>query len=91
MKDTRALPEWTAWAKPLVAGGSKVAALVINTRQDRPATVTVALSALGLPSSSRGTPTTEMDVWSGKVRKLVGDHWKVALPAGGHRWVIMEA
>ena len=91
MKDTRALPEWTAWAKPLVVGGStRVAALVINTRQDKPTTVTVALSALGLPPSRRNNPT-ETEVWSGEVRKLTGDDWTVALPAGGHRWVIIEA
>ena len=90
MKDTRALPEWTVWAKPLVTGGSKVAALVINTRQDKPATVKVALSALGLPPSLRDGPTAT-EVWRGEVSRLVGDTWKVVLPPGGHRWVIIDA
>ena len=88
MKDTRALPEWTVWVKPLVADGTKVAALVINTMQDKPATVTVALSALGLPPHSS---LTETEVWSGKESKLTGDKWTVALPPGGHQWVIIDA
>ena len=92
MKDTRALPEFTVWSKPLVANGAKVAALVINTRQDQPASVSVSFSDLGLLRSSTAVGVTETEVWSGEVLKLqVGEEWKVALPAGGHRWVILQS
>ena len=92
MKDTRALPEFTVWSKPLVANGAKVAALVINTRQDQPASVSVSFSDLGLRSSTL-VGVTETEVWSGEVVKLQGgeEEWKVALPAGGHRWVILQS
>ena len=99
MKDTRALPEWTVWSKPLEVGGARLAALVINTRQDEPASVTVALSALGLRPARAGPAgaaaaarsSTVTEVWSGEVTKLTGDDWTVVLPAGGHRWVVIEA
>lgn len=94
MKDTRELPEFTVWSKPLVVanGAAKVAALVINTRQDQPASVSVSFSDLGLRSSTVGG-VTETEVWSGEVLKLQGgeEEWKVALPAGGHRWVILQS
>jgi hypothetical protein len=87
MKDSRELPEWTVWAKPLAADGSKVAALAINTRQDEPAALSVSLAALGLVhSEAKGT-----DVWSGVTTSTSGPEWKVSLPSGGHQWMIFEA
>lgn len=93
MKDTRSLPEFTVWSKPLLASGAKVAALAINTRQDQPTTISVSFSELGLLRSSTETDVgvTETEVWSGEVAKLENSEWQVALPAGGHRWVILEA
>ena len=88
MKDRRDLPEWTVWSKPLAAQGKRVAALVINTRQDKPAAVTVPLAALGLALS---TAVTEIEVWTGNTTQLHGaTTWEVLLPAGGHRWVMFE-
>jgi hypothetical protein len=92
MKDTRSLPEFTVWSKPLVASGAKVAALVINTRQDQSASISVSFSELGLLRSSAETEEVgATEVWSGEVEKLKGSEWQVVLPAGGHRWVILEA
>ena len=86
MKDSRELPEWTVWSKPLAADGSKVAALAINTRQDEPAALSVPLAALGLKhSKAKGT-----EVWSGQT-STSGPEWNVSLPSGGHQWMIFEA
>ena len=52
MSDVKALPEWTVWSKPLAAAGTSVAALVINTRQDKPASVSVPLAALGVQGAA---------------------------------------
>ena len=93
MKDTRSLPEFTVWSKPLVTSGSEVAALAINTRQDQSASVPVSFNELGLPRSSTEAEVdaTETEVWGGEVAKVKGSEWQVELPAGGHRWVILEA
>jgi hypothetical protein len=96
MKDTRDLPEWTVWSKPLITGAQtqEVAALVINTRQDKPMAATVALSALGVNVSATGVDTApsvkQTEVWSGQVSMLNDTEWHVTLPAGGHRWVVFE-
>ena len=74
---------------PLQAQGKKVAALVINTRQDRAAAIAVPLASLGLAKS---TAVTEIEVWSGNTTQIGGvTTWQVRLPAGGHRWGIFEA
>ena len=93
MKDTHDLPEWTIWSKPLTNledGGTAavVAALVLNTRQDLPANVTVALHDLGV--SEGGRTVKETEVWSGDVAILTRTDLHVSLPPGGHRWVILE-
>ena len=91
MKDTRELPEWTIWSKPLSTDGRKVAALMINTRQDKQAAGTVPLHALGLATSATSA-VAEVEVWSGASSRLRSGAttWDVALPAGGHRWVTLE-
>lgn len=90
MSDVKGMPEWTVWSKPLAARGTSVAALVINTRQDKPAVVTVALAALGVHPSPVHPPK-ETDVWSGKVSPVQGTEWHVELPPGGHRWVTFDS
>ena len=90
MKDTRSLPEWTVWSKPLEADGSRVAALIINTRQDTPATASTTLAALGLRASRAGAPVAVTEVWTGSASVLHGAEWTAAVPAGGHLWVILE-
>jgi hypothetical protein len=94
MKDTRDLPEWTVWSKPLTStedgATAMVAALVLNTRQDKPANVTLSLGELGL--SDGGGTVKETEVWSGEVTKLLNTtHFHVSLPPGRHRWVVLEA
>ena len=90
MSDVKALPEWTVWSKPLAAAGTSVAALVINTRQDKPASVSVPLAALGVhPSPVHPPKATE--VWSGVGSAVQGAEWKVDLGPGGHRWVIFDS
>ena len=88
MKDTRDLPEWTVWSKPL--SSTAVAALVLNTRQDKPANVTVSLADLGVRSA--GSAVKETEVWSGKVAALQpsATDLRVPLPPGGHRWVVLD-
>ena len=95
MKDTRHLPEWTVWSKPLLPLSSNVtgikatvAMLVINTRQDKPAKLTVPLSDLGLAHSNVVKKT---DVWSGDSTELRNiTELDVSLAPGGHMWVILE-
>ena len=90
MSDVKDLPEWTVWSKPLAAAGTSVAALVINTRQDKPASVSVPLAALGVhPSPVHPPKATE--VWSGVGSAVQGAEWKVDLGPGGHRWVIFDS
>ena len=94
MKDTRDLPEWTVWSKPLSSAARKVALLVLNTRQDKPANVTVSLADIGVRSGAGGDgEVKQTDVWSGEVTKLQQNTTcvHVSLPPGGHHWVILES
>ena len=93
MKDTRDLPEWTVWSKPLTGtddgSTAMVAALVLNTRQDKPANVTVSLDDLGMSGSGAVKGT---EVWSGEATELPNaTHLHVSLPPGGHHWVVLKA
>ena len=84
MKDTRALPSWTVWGKPLSGGGWAVTA--INTQADAEAEIALPLAAMGLAGA-----VTETDVWSGAKRAVEGGSWRVVLPAGAgaHRFVVL--
>lgn len=84
MKDTRSLPSWTVWGKPLTGG--RYALTALNTRPDQDAVISVGLKELGFEGG-----VTETDVWTGKATALIGADWKATLPAGSgnHRFVIL--
>ena len=89
MKDTRDLPSFSVWGKP-VSGGAAMAtattswAITAINSVATPQTVTVDLAALGMMHAA-----TETDVWTG-AQARVGKTWTATLPPGGHRFVLLE-
>eukprot|EP01052_Picozoa_sp_SAG31_P020977 SAG31_NODE_1600_length_7791_cov_15.201508_5_plen_214_part_00 len=86
MKDTRALPAWTVWGKPLTGGRYAVAA--INTMADAPATISIPLVEFGLGKKT----AIEVDVWTGAMQQLPSSRWEATLPQGSgtHVWKILQ-
>jgi hypothetical protein len=86
MKDTRSLPSWTIWGKPI--NSTSWAVTAINTDQEKEATVAVRLSAMGFQGA-----VSETDVWSGRVRRLdaSASEWSPTVPAGAHRFVVLRS
>ena len=86
MKDTRALPSWTVWGKPI--NSTSWALTAINTDQEKEAAVTVELGAIGLGEGG----VQETDVWTGKaVLYEKAKTWAAVLPPGGHRFVVLSS
>ena len=89
MKDTRDLPSFSVWGKP-VSGGAAMAtsttswAITAINSVATPQTVTVDLAALGMRQAA-----TETDVWTG-AHARVAKAWTATLPPGGHRFVLLE-
>lgn len=89
MKDTRALPSYSIWGKPvhpgpLAAGKTAWAVTALNSvgmEKD----VELSLAELGMSGSA-----TETDVWSGTTTPLRGGTWQARLPPGGHRFVLLQ-
>ena len=86
MKDTRDLPSFSVWGKP-VSGGVAMAttswAITAINSVATPQTITVDLAGLGMQT------VTGTDVWTG-AQARVAKVWAVTLPPGGHRFVLLE-
>jgi hypothetical protein len=84
---TRALPEWTVWAKPLNA--SAVAVVAVNTLNSSSATVTVPLATLGLPPGAAAAAAA--DVWTGSALPAAsGGQYTFLLPPSGHQFIVLS-
>lgn len=83
MKDTRTLPGWSLWGKPLTKG--RYALTAYNIWLDHSTDISINLEELGL----HGT-VDETDVWSGTREIIRGAKWKATLPPSSHRFVILS-
>lgn len=88
MADTRDLPSFSVWGKPIVgtAAGRKAWAVVAINSVGTTQRVRLPLAQLDL----RDGAVRETDVWSGASTAVDGPSWQRMLPAGGHRFVLLE-
>jgi hypothetical protein len=86
MKDTRDLPSFSVWGKPVVGRKTekKAYAITVINSVNVKQTIKVDLTTLGLSGL-----LTETDVWSG-VQSSVGSIWQAVVPPGEHRFVLLE-
>jgi hypothetical protein len=87
MKDTRSLPSFSVWGKPVSGStaGAKAWAITAINSVSTAQHVSVNLSTLGLENS-----VVETDVWTGTTREVTAK-WEVDLPAGTHRFVLLHS
>ena len=96
MKDTRSLPSYSVWGKPVAAGGrggghgaggggrrSWAVTAINSVASAQP--IRVELAALGLTGA-----VTATDVWTGKKTDVAGGAWQCTLAAGAHQFVLLE-
>jgi hypothetical protein len=90
MKDTRTLPSWSVWGKPLTRG--RFAITAVNSLLNASAAIAVDLSELGLGGPGGKAAVSVTEVWSGDRRKLAAGatQWTVTLPPQGHAFVILQ-